>query len=413
MVLPYFPYPPDSGGKTRSLNVIKYLSERDDIYLVSFVRGGEEARDREALRPYCQEIHVLRNKPWSPWTALRHLRRKVLGLHAHDSELWSPWRVLKHLFSNRSFHEEVYWSTSPGKFLQGLVQSRYIDLVHLECFPLGKYLKFLPEGRRFLLEPAIEYWIFERYRAVARNPLLRLLLWLEVRRVKKSEQSVWRQADFCGTVSEVEREEILRIVPRKAVSVIPNGANCPLEGVDPAGGVARQVLFTGNFRFFANSDAAFYLCQEIFPRVRRCIPEADLLLLGTGAAQKLKKLNSYPSVKIVDWVPDFTPYLRSAAVYVCPLRIGSGTKLKVLEAMAMGKAVVSSSVGAEGFRVRNGEHMLIADDPSLFASYVCQLLADNELRSRLGRAAYELVKAEHSWKQIADKLHCAYLSMIK
>jgi glycosyltransferase involved in cell wall biosynthesis len=264
-----------------------------------------------------------------------------------------------------------------------------------------------------LLDQNVEYWVLDRYRAVSRNPVLRLALWVESRRLRKSEQFAWRMADAVGTVSEVDRAEVLRVEGGKPVWVLPNGAEIRPGNRPAAPARSGQIIFTGNFRYFANVDAAFYLCREILPAVRSCFPEAELLILGSDADKKLGKLRSYPGVTVKGWVPDLAPYVDSAAVYVCPLRAGSGTKNKVLEAMAAQKAIVSTSVGAEGLRVTDGEHLLIADDVPAFASSVCRLLGDVELRSRLGRSACDLARERYSWKEIAGKLREAYVSMAR
>jgi polysaccharide biosynthesis protein PslH len=203
--------------------------------------------------------------------------------------------------------------------------------------------------------------------------------------------------------------EISRFIPEKTVWVIPNGADCPEDDLPPLRTSDRQVLFTGNFRYFTNVDAAHYFYREILPLVCKSAPDVEFLIVGKGAVNKLKSLVQDSRVKIIDWVPELIPYLRSATVYVCPLR----TKLKLLEAMALGKASVSTSIGTEGLNVSHGEHLLIADDAQSFANCVCRLLAEIDLRARLGQAARKLVVEEYSWKRIAYKLHDVYLSMIK
>lgn len=389
-VLPYLPFPLESGGRTRSFNLIKHLSKKDDVWLVSLIRNQEEEHGVEALRPFCKDVRVfLRNPPFSART------------------------VLKQVGSRRPYYDTVYGSPSANEYLKELTEGTQFDVIHLECAYVGQYMDSLPAGRRFLLDPNIEYWVLERYQRVSRNPLLRSLLWLEARRMRRSEQRAWREADFCGTVSDVDRNEILRVVPDKNVWVIPNGVDFPAAEEKEAPTAPQQILFTGNFRYFANVDAALYFCREIFPKIAKSIPGADFLIVGKGAASKLKSLAGIPGVRILDWVPDLNDYLRSSAVFVCPLRVGSGTKLKVLEAMAVRKAIVTSSVGAEGLDVKNGEHLLIADGAAQFATSVCRLLLDAQLRTQLGEAARVLVKSQYTWERIAERLHNAYRSMVE
>jgi glycosyltransferase involved in cell wall biosynthesis len=390
MLLPYLPYPPDSGGKTRSFNLLKSLSASHDIYLGAFIRDESEKRHVEGLRSFCQEVHVFpRNRPWSARLLFRHL------------------------FSDRSFYEEVYWLNEAGAYFRKLFEDRGIDLAHLECSYVGKYQRFFPKGRRLMLEHNIEYRVFERYCAAEKRLWRRLLLWLEARRIRQSEQQVWREADVCGAVSEVDRAEILRVAPHKPVWVIPNGAAAPEPTRPVVEAAAGKLLLTGNFKFFANIDAANFLCQDILPRIRQQVPDVELMLVGSGANEGLKQVAGTPGVKIVDWVPELDPYFSTAAVYVCPLRIGSGTKLKLLEALVRGKAIVATRVAAEGIDVEDGTHLLLADSADEFARQVCRLLADRGLGDHLGRAAAELAQRKYSWKLIAEELVRAYRSMLE
>ena len=389
MVLPYFPYPPESGGRTRSFYLIQHLSEIDNVSLLVFLRDSEELQHLEALKPFCKDIHVVqRNRPFSPKTWLRYI------------------------CCDRSFYETIYWSEAAVGMLKELICHHSYDVVHLECSYLGQYLRFLPPGFRFLLDPNIEYRILERYHDVTRNPALRALLSIDAKRLMQAEQRAWLEADVCGTVSAVDRAEILRLCPNKCVAVIPNGAEILAEVELPSCVGDHQILFTGNFRYFANVDAAQYFCSEVLPSIVQVIPEIEVWIVGVDAARKLRRLANRPRVKIIDRVPDLKPYLRSASVYVCPLRAGSGTKLKVLEAMAAQKAIVSTSVGAEGLEVENGRHMFISDEPTAFASNVIRLLLDTELRLRLARQARQLAVAQYSWRAIAMKLHEVYTYMV-
>jgi glycosyltransferase involved in cell wall biosynthesis len=165
-----------------------------------------------------------------------------------------------------------------------------------------------------------------------------------------------------------------------------------------------SLVFVGAMHWRPNQDAIQYFVDEILPLVRDRRPDVSIAVVGQEPPAHIQKLDSLPGVHIVGRVDDVRPYVDAATVYVVPLRIGGGTRLKILEALAMGKAVVSTSVGAEGLDVVDGEHILIADSADEFADRIERLLADPSLRGKLGRAGRALVTERYRWDSLARKL---------
>jgi glycosyltransferase involved in cell wall biosynthesis len=163
------------------------------------------------------------------------------------------------------------------------------------------------------------------------------------------------------------------------------------------------VVFLGVMHYRPNVDAAMYFAREILPHLLRERPNLTFTIVGGGAPEELRRLAG-PNVILTDRVPDTRPYLARAGAFVVPLRMGSGTRLKVLEAMAMGRPVVSTSLGCEGIAVVDGQHALVADDPSTFARTVLQVLGDPALASRLGSNGRHLVERRYSWPSVLKRL---------
>ncbi|HWG38823.1 MAG TPA: glycosyltransferase [Terriglobales bacterium] len=258
----------------------------------------------------------------------------------------------------------------------------------------------------------LEHRIFDSYCAVERHPLKRAAARWESRRVRAWEAQVGARSSGNLVCSEVDREGLLAQQPGATVVVAPNIAPniAPIispELPDTGDSVVPErdggILFQGALDWLPNRDAVEYLLAEIWPRVRARHPMARLKILGRNPpAAFLARHRHHPGVEFTGSVPDTAPYLAEAAISVVPLRIGSGTRLKILEAAAMGKAVVSTTLGAEGLKFLNGEEILLADAPDAFAASISALLASARLRRDLGRAAHARVQSEYS----LDALRC-------
>ena len=218
--------------------------------------------------------------------------------------------------------------------------------------------------------------------------------------MSRAERLYAQRADHVLTVSESDRDFFSRLVDPKKVSVVPTGVDVdyfrPSTGEEQGG-----LVFTGAMDWMPNEDGVFYFVREILPNIRRDVPEVTLSVVGREPSARLKALaEGECGVRVTGRVEDIRPYVHEASVYVVPLRIGGGTRLKIFEAMAMGKAVVSTSIGAEGLPVRHGTNIILADDPKAFAREVVMLLRDPIARAALGRAARELVAQKHSWRAV-------------
>jgi len=287
--------------------------------------------------------------------------------------------------------------------LTSLVQSNGFDVVIIDgssmsCFDPGS------DAVVILDEHNIEYELLYRGFLTEVSLARKLFNYSEFVKVRREERAAWVRADACVVHSDRERDILVGEVPDKPTAVVTNGVFLddfrPSDGpVDP-----NAIVFTGTMNYRPNADAVRYFVQQVLPYIRRGKPEATFYAVGLGPSAELQRLAG-PGVVVTGWVADVKPYLRSAAVYVAPVRFGSGTRIKVIEALAMGKAMVSTTLGCEGHvGLRPDTHFLVGDDPMTFAHQVIRLLDDTKLASQLGHSGREFVEKGYSWPKLLDRL---------
>jgi len=229
--------------------------------------------------------------------------------------------------------------------------------------------------------------------------------WLEGHLLKPVEIKRCGEADAVLVTSERERRALKRLLPQRMIEVVPNGVDIEFfHGQCTEQAVECRIIFTGAIDYYPNTDAVLFFSQQCWPLIRAQVPAVTWQIVGKNPPPQVQRLASLPGVTVTGPVPDVRPYLASATVAIAPILIGSGTRLKLLEAFAMRKAVVSTSIGCEGLAVEPGKHLLVADQPAAFAQAVVELLGDAEKRGKLAGAARSLVEAEYSWEQCGARL---------
>jgi glycosyltransferase involved in cell wall biosynthesis len=256
-------------------------------------------------------------------------------------------------------------------------------------------------------EHNIEYELLGRLHRGERSTLRRAQYRLEEHKVRRFERSSWGRVDGVAVTSEREEVIVRRHAPGTSTAVVPNGVD--LEYFSPGDDEVKEgeIVFTGLMTYRPNLDGARYLVDDVLPRVRARHPGATVTIVGRVYDADLDALRR-PGVTVTNWVDDVRPYVRRASVVVAPLRMGGGTRLKVVEGLAMAKPMVSTTIGCEGIDVRPGEHLLVADAPDDFADAVARLLRDRALCHRLGVAGNRLALAHYSWEGAVDQLDELY-----
>jgi glycosyltransferase involved in cell wall biosynthesis len=268
----------------------------------------------------------------------------------------------------------------------------------------------------------VEAEIWRRHVEHASNPVSRALLTRQWRRMIRFEGSALRRFDLVLAVSEADRQTFERLYPgalRAPIHVVKTGVDTGY--FTPGGQPARRahLVFTGSMDWLPNEDGMLYFVREILPRIRQTEPDATLSIVGRAPTPAVRRLASGTGIQVTGRVDDVRPHVAAATVYVVPLRIGGGTRLKIFEAMSMAKAVVSTTVGAEGLPVHDGTDIVIADEPACFAQAVVHMIRDSEARRRIEAAARQLVVERYDWsavgrdfEQALDRLHASRSAMV-
>jgi len=259
-----------------------------------------------------------------------------------------------------------------------------------------------------LFEHNVEYMVWKRLHEVEKRPGRRALLGLEWRKMQHYEARACARASLTVAVSEADRALLAANAPGADIRAVGTGVDTTYFHPNGAVETPASLVFTGSMDWYPNEDAIMYFIAEILPGLRREVPGLSLAVVGRDPADRLRAACGAAGVQVTGTVADVRPHVAEAAVYVVPLRIGGGTRLKIFEALAMGKAVVSTRVGAEGLPIVPGEHFLQADSPADFTQAVVTLLKDPDRRHALGRAGRRLVEERYSWTQVTRQFegHC-------
>ncbi len=256
-----------------------------------------------------------------------------------------------------------------------------------------------------LFQHNVEAMIWKRHYEVQQNPLKKAYLYGQWRKTAAFEQATCRRFDYIVAVSREDSEMMRREYGVERVADVPTGVD--IEYFRPRGAQTRDshnLVFTGSMDWLPNEDAMRYFVEQVMPRIKQSVPDVTLTVVGRNPYPGLLELSERdPSIIVTGRVEDVRPYMERAAAYIVPLRIGGGTRLKIYEAMAMEKAVVSTSVGAEGLPVRDGEELLLADTPEAFAASVVGILADEQRASALGARAAAAVRERFGWRRVSEK----------
>ena len=385
-----FPYPLNSGKRLRSFNLTRELSQEHDVTYLAY--GEHESEGARGLR----EAGIATE-------AVRAPDRKQFGVRFY-------WRLLKNVFQSDPYIVASHYTRRMQRRLRELVDSGNYDLVMVEWSPYARFIRHCPGAKKVIVAHNIESSIWRRYEQNERSLLRRLYVRLQRSKVEKFERDCFQWADGAIAVSPAEAKTISDMGVPYRTAVVDNGVDTAF--FRPADvGKDEQLVFTGAMDWRPNQDAAEFFIDEILPEIRKLRPDAHFTLVGRKPPRHIKELGSAPGVTVTGTVDDVRPYIRDAAVFVVPLRIGGGSRLKILEALAMKKAVVSTPVGAEGLDVNEGKDILLADSPQDFAATVVRCMNDANLRRRLGNNGRKLVEERYQWEKLAEKLN-QYLTSI-
>jgi polysaccharide biosynthesis protein PslH len=373
----WFPYPATNGSKLRIYNLLRVLASRHEVTLLSFADRPDADPAAPALRALCRDIHVVPWTPFDPGSA-----------HALRGLLSSMPRSLVDTFS-----------PVMARRIETILAQDRPDLVVASQVATASYAEYFHDTPALFeeVELGVLYDRFTRAPTAAQR-VRHGLTWLKHRRYLSRLLPHFRA---CTVVSETERSLLATAVPHAPhIEVIPNAVDVAATASVKSTRNPNGLIFAGSLSYFANHDAMRWFLADVFPHIRRDWPAAQLTVTGDPGDASLEPT---PGVTLAGLLDDVRGAVASAAVSVVPLRIGGGTRLKILESMALGTPVVATSKGAEGLDVVNGEHLLIADEPRQFADHVLTLLRDPVLRERVAGQARELVARRYDWAVVGPR----------
>jgi glycosyltransferase involved in cell wall biosynthesis len=388
--------PPRFGAQARMHGLMTGLARDHDLTAMVLVDGEFDLEEsRRAMEAYCREVVLVRSPFGEAGPAKRLLQARSL-------------------FSGRSFERLRVTVPEFERQLYAKLRTAEFDIVNLEATFLGHYDFFQsPPGAarpRFVVDSHnIDYDLARQYAKSADSLVRRIYAGVNWRKLMREELGTYRGADGVYLCSVNDERRLLEAAPGVTTTVIPNAADVEYYRPRPSDPEpdGRTVVFFGLMSYVPNVDGVQYFVETIWPRVMAQRPDARLKIIGRDPPASVKAL-ARQGIEVTGFVEDLRPHLAAASVTAVPLRLGGGTRLKIVEAMAMGKAIVSTSLGAEGIEAVSGRDLVIADQPMEFANAVLKILNDRTLAARLGTSARQLAVDRYSWADAARRLEAFY-----
>jgi len=384
------PYPPDGGHHLRTYNILKILANRHKIYFVGFAQDESELKYIPEIKRFCETVDI--------YKVSKTGYKKNFFLLA-----------CKNLFLRTPLVAQRYFVREAREKIEEIFAHYSIDLIHMDMLALGLYKAHLKDTPVILTNHNVESLRLYRWIEIEKNLLLKSFLFYQYLKLKEFEKRMCRVFNLCIVVSDYDKSYLNNLCGMDNFAVIPNGVDIHYFEPESIEVKRNHLVWVGGMTGPYNSDAVDFFIEKIWPVIKYEVPEATIDFVGGGATQKLRnKALEDKSVQVLGFVPDIRPIVQRASVFVAPIRTGSGTKIKILNAMAQAKPVVATTIAAEGIDVTPGENILIADDPEEFAKKVLYLLRNEEIAKKMGERGRELIERKYNWDLIAENIHRIY-----
>lgn len=394
LVYPFLPHPKCAHGSgVRIFNYLRHMSKRHQITLCCFVNEEEHEMVR-SIEPYCSQIRPVEFRP----------KPKIERLF--NLFLSSKPRLVNNHLSSQCLNE-----------LNTAIAQNHYDIIHFEMW-MGAYIDYIKKQDKtatVLFEDNIHF-ITTLQRVQKNNFDVKTLIYcLDYLKMKNYEPRNWKKFDKIITIAETEKHLIEKFSPNLDISIVPNGVDASFYKPNSRDAMKEKTLvFIGNFWHHPNEDAVIFFLKTCYKRIERQIKDIKFLVVGKNPTNRMKRLAfSYPGVEIKGYVDDIRPYLSKALIFVAPIRLGGGMRGKILEAMAMGVPVVSTSRGIEGIDAVCDLHVLLADTPNSFSDAIIRLMKDKELQKGMSSEARRLIENKYDWKIVYEGLEGIYTSLVE
>lgn len=387
LVTSNLPYPPTTGGKIRVWHLLRQVAQHHELTLLSLLDSPDEVQFLPYLQRYCHVETVVKQR--------RRPRGKLFL------------RLLKTMLRGHPPRNGIAYYEEMERKVRELT-SQPFDIIHIEQSHMAPYIEFVTRAdssARLITLYDVGATQYERILKVRSGFQGRFWAWLDWFFLRRWEPAyLARHFDKCIVVSPVDEALLHRANPVLDLAVVPNGVDTSQYHLLPETPGSKEILLIGKMNYAPNVDGALFFYRQIFPLVQSQVPEACLLIVGAEPVAEVQALATDPAVTVTGRVEDIVPSYQRACLSVVPLRAGGGTRLKILESLALGRPVVSTSIGCEGLEVAHGQDILVADTPADFAAQVVRLLNDIELRRRLVANGRHLVETTYDWEVIAQQL---------
>lgn len=388
IVAPFSPYPLVFGGAIRLYHLLKMFSSFSEVTLIAYTSWSNEPGVAEHLETICRKVIFVEGKP--------------------DQ---SNWLRARSIVSPRSYQYYSHYTAHFQQILEETLQNQRYDCIVTEMTQMAYFTSYQPGALHILDMQNIEHELLLRRAHVEPNLIRRFALWLEGVKFRREELTLCKKFSLILTPSTRESETLSRIATMPPVKSLPNSIDPDFFSLRSHQPDANKIAFIGTTHVDANRDGLLYFMSEIFPLIEQAIPDVSLHIVGGKPPREILAFGERPNVEVTGFVKDVRDYMDLAQVLVVPLRSGGGTRLKILEGLSYGVPTVSTSIGAEGLDLIDGQHILIADSPQPFADQVVRLLLDPDLRQRLHFAGRKVAEEQYSWhavgRQLRELVHAA------
>ncbi|MDH4219579.1 MAG: glycosyltransferase family 4 protein [Candidatus Aminicenantes bacterium] len=374
-----FPHSKVIGGPIIIHNRLKHLSKKHLVSLAAFCHPEEE-KYIPSVEPYCHDLKLV---PFPP---------KRSFLRATWDFFTSP---IPHYFLR------VYGSSDMSQTIAEMVKKDRYDFVIAEYSVMGQFLHNnpdLPPVRRIMSVHECYYLARLKSYHHHRFGINKLREVLNLKGLKKYEFDMYRNVDKVLTLTHQGKDELLDISPDLDISVVPHGVDVEAFAFSPQSEEEHSIVFIGNYRHYPNIDAVLYFHENIWSRLKTSLPAVKFYVVGQAPPLEITRLSEDTSIIVTGTVDDVIPYLRKSKVFICPVRLGGGFRGKILEAMALGRPVVSTSLGAEGIPALNGENIILADEPEKFAKGILDLISNTSLYQKIQTNGRRLMEDKYAWE---------------
>lgn len=396
----FVPYPPKGGCFQRSHNLLKEVARKNDVYIIALRNKAsthplsEMQMAKTELEKFCKQVHLI------------DISSRISGISFYIL-------AMRSLLQGRPLSVSLFRFDEMRSCIKQLCGEVRFDVVHYDTISLAEYFHDVGKVPKVLNHHGVESFMMRRRIGTEPNLLKKLYFQIESRRLRRYEEEHCAKFQRNIAVSELDKSMLEQIAPTARFETIENGVD--IRYFSPCNNYNRKdrLIFAGRLDQYSNRDAIIHFCTTVWPQVRDAIPEMYFTIIGSNPPHRLVEIaKNDKRIELLGYVDDVRPYFARAMAVVCPIRDGGGTRVKILDAMAMGMPIISTTIGCEGIDVVPGVDLLIADKPGEFIEQILVLYNDDGLRATLGARARTKAQEIYSWDIIGEKLNASFAGLV-